>query len=78
MAEKIRTFRKGMPYMGLLGRENIFFILVLLFGGIDLVPAIYHLMFWGRNGRCLAGAYVLLYVAVGYVIGGVERRMGQI
>ena len=33
--------------MGLLGRENIFFILVLLFGGIDLVSAIYHLMFWG-------------------------------
>ncbi len=25
--------------------------IVLLFGAIDLVSAIYHLMFWNRNGR---------------------------
>lgn len=31
----------------------IFYVrnLVLLFGAIDLVPAIYHFMVWNRNGR---------------------------
>lgn len=32
----------------------IFYVrnLVLLFGAIDLVSAIYHFMVWNRNGRC--------------------------